>query len=56
MNAEQIEIVIQVNRDFGQNGNRKYDGGMSEGVPCSFAYSSLAVRSHLAVKIVVGAR
>ena len=31
---------------------RKYDGETSEGVPCSIAYSSLAVRSHLAVKIV----
>ena len=56
MNAQQIEIVVQVNRDFAQNGNRKYDGEMSQGVPCSFAYSSLAVRSPLAVKIIVGAR
>ena len=45
-------MVIQVNRDFTQNGDRKYDGKMSEGVLCSFAYSSLAVQSHLAVKIV----
>ena len=47
LNAEQIEIVVQVNRDFAQNGNRKCDGETSESVP----YSSLAVRSHLAVKI-----
>ena len=53
-NAEQIEIVHQVDRDFAQNGNRRrYDGETSEGVACSFAYSFLAVRSHFAVKIVV---
>ena len=46
-----LEIVVQVNRDFAQNGRRKYDGETSEGVPCSLAYSSLAVRSHLTVKI-----
>ena len=42
----------QVNRDFAQNGRRKYDGETSEGVPYSLAYSSLKVRSHLTVKIV----
>ena len=25
LNTEQIEIVVQVNRDFAQNGNRIYD-------------------------------
>ena len=43
LKAEQIEIVVQVNSDFAQNGNRKYDGETSESVP----YSSLAFRSHL---------
>ena len=52
LNAEQSEIVVQVNRDFAQNGNRKYDGETSGGVPCSFVYSSLAVRSYLTVKII----
>ena len=52
MPYEGIEIVVQVNWDFAQNGDRKYDGEMSEGVPCPFAFSSLAVRSHLAVKVV----
>ena len=45
-------MVVQVNRDFAQNGKSKYDGETSEGVLCSFVYSSLAVRSHLTVKIV----
>ena len=49
MPLKQIEIVVQVNRDFTQNGNKKYDGEMAEGVSCSFAYSSLAVRSHLLI-------
>ena len=31
---------IQFNRDFAQNGDRKYDGETSEDVPRSFAYSS----------------
>ena len=53
MPLKQIKIVVHVNRDFAQNGNRKYDGETSEGVPCLFRYSSLPVRSHLAVKIVV---
>ena len=43
LNVDQIEIVVQVNRDFAQNGNRKYEEETSEGVP----HSSLAVRSHL---------
>ena len=33
-------------------GETEYDGETSEGVPYSFAYSSLAVQSHLDVKIV----
>ena len=50
-----LKIVVQVNRDFAQNGRRKYDGETSDGVLCSFAYSFLAVRtnfSNLTVKIV----
>ena len=34
-----LVVVVQVNRDFLQNGGRKYDGGTSEGVPCSFLCS-----------------
>ena len=48
-----LKIVVQVNRDFAQNRRRKYDGETSDGVPCSFAYSFLAVRSNLTGKIVV---
>ena len=43
LNVEQIEIVVQVHRDFAQNGNRKYEEETSEGVP----YFSFAVGSHL---------
>ena len=53
--CKKLEIVVQVNRDFAQNGRRKYDGETSDGVPCSFAYSFLAARtnfSNLTVKIV----
>ena len=31
-------IVVEVNRHFAQNGRRKYDGEMCDGVPCSFVY------------------
>ena len=37
--ALNVEIVVEVNRDFAQNGSRKYDGETSDGVSCSFAYS-----------------
>ena len=52
MPLKQIKIVVQVNRDFAQTGDRKCDEETIEGVPCLFAYSSLKVQSHLAVKIV----
>ena len=38
-----LESVVQVNRNFAQNGRKKYDGETSDGVPCSFAHCFLAV-------------
>ena len=44
-----LEIVVQVNRDFAQNGRRKYDGETSDGVRCLFAFSFLAVRTNFKI-------
>ena len=47
-----LSKTVQVNRDFGQDGRRKYDRDTSEGVPCLFAYSSLSVSAAVTVDTV----
>ena len=46
--------MVQVSRDFGRNGRRRYNGETSEGVPVEFVIRRLflTVRSRLAVNII----
>ena len=47
--------MVQVSRDFGGNGRRRYNGETSEGVPVELVIRMLVltVRSRLAVNIII---